>query len=149
VIRKIPQVKKLVQVGIRDFAKGEVDFVAANANRVTVHYDSQLAERGFRGEPWHVTCDAILTGLPREVYVSFDIDGLDPKLCPSTGTPVPGGLSFHQASYLIKRLVESGRTIVGFDLNEVVPGPDGDEWDANVGARMLYKLCGWALHSQR
>jgi agmatinase len=149
VVRKIPHVTRLVQVGIRDFAKGEVDFVATSAGRVRVHYDAQLAERGFAGESWRDICDSIVGELPDRVYVSFDIDGLDPKLCPSTGTPVPGGLSFQQAAYLVKRLVESGRTIIGFDLNEVVPGPDGDEWDANVGARMLYKLCGWALHSQR
>jgi agmatinase len=149
VITKIPNVTKLVQVGIRDFAKGEVDFVAHHADRVTVHYDAQLAERGFAGESWRQICDSIVADLPHHVYVSFDIDGLDPKLCPSTGTPVPGGLSFQQATYLIKRLVENGRVIIGFDLNEVVPGPDGDEWDANVGARALYKLCGWALHSQR
>lgn len=148
VVRKIANVSKLVQVGIRDFAKGEVDFVAASGGRVSVHYDAQLAERGFAGETWRAICDSIVAELPQHVYVSFDIDGLDPKLCPSTGTPVPGGLSFPQAVYLVKRLVESGRMIVGFDLNEVVPGPDGDEWDANVGARMLYKLCGWALHSQ-
>jgi agmatinase len=149
VVRKIPHVTRLVQVGIRDFAKGEVDFVATSAGRVRVHSDAQLTERGFAGESWRDICDSIVGELPDRVYVSFDIDGLDPKLCPSTGTPVPGGLSFQQAAYLVKRLVESGRTIIGFDLNEVVPGPDGDEWDANVGARMLYKLCGWALHSQR
>jgi agmatinase len=148
VIRKIPNVTKLVQVGIRDFAKGEVDFAAAH-DRISVHYDAQLAERGFAGESWLQICQSIVSELPAKVYVSFDIDGLDPKLCPSTGTPVPGGLSFQQAAYLIKCLVQSGRTIIGFDLNEVVPGPDGDEWDANVGARVLYKLCGWTLHSQR
>ncbi len=148
VIKKLPQVSRLVQVGIRDFAKGEVDAVAAAAGRVIVHYDQRLCERGFAGESWKTICDSIVADLPAKVYVSFDIDGLDPALCPSTGTPVPGGLSFHQAIYLVKRLVESGKTIIGFDLNEVVPGPDGDEWDANVGARVLYKLCGWALRSQ-
>ncbi len=147
VIKKIPQVQRLVQVGIRDFAKREADAVAAANGRVVVHHDAALAERGFAGETWRETCDVILRDLPRHVYVSFDIDGLDPKLCPSTGTPVPGGLSFQQAAYLIKRIVETGHTIIGFDLNEVVPGPDGDEWDANVGARVLYKLCGWALRS--
>lgn len=149
VVRKIPQVARLVQVGIRDVAKGEVDVVAANGDRIRVHYDQQLAERTFAGETWHSICESIVGDLPRHVYISFDIDGLDPKLCPNTGTPVPGGLSFQQAMYLVKRVVETGRTIIGFDLNEVVPGPDGDEWDANVGARVLYKLCGWALHSQR
>jgi agmatinase len=148
VMRKIPQVTKLVQVGIRDFAKSEADVVAGAAGRVVVHSDASLAERGFAGESWQHICDSIVEQLPRKVYVSFDIDGLDPKLCPSTGTPVPGGLSFQQAVFLVKRLVQAGSTIIGFDLNEVVPGPD-DEWDANVGARVLYKLCGWTLHSQK
>jgi agmatinase len=147
VIKKLPQVKRLVQVGIRDFAKREADAVAAANGRVVVHHDARLAERSFAGETWRTICDAIVGELPREVYISFDIDGLDPALCPSTGTPVPGGLSFQQAAYLIKRVVETGHTIIGFDLNEVVPGPDGDEWDANVGARILYKLCGWTLRS--
>lgn len=145
VIRKIPQVKKLVQVGIRDFAKVEVDVVNQARGRVIVHHDATLAERQFAGETWKNICDAIVMELPKRVYVSFDIDGLDPKLCPSTGTPVPGGLSFQQASYLLKRVVQLGKTIIGFDLNEVVP--NADEWDANVGARMLYKLCGWTLAS--
>ena len=47
----------------------------------------------------------------------------------------------------MRTVAESGRRIVGFDLNEVAPGP-GDEWDANVGARLLYKLTGWTLASQ-
>ena len=149
VIRKIPQVTKLVQVGIRDFAKREADVVAASAGRIVVHHDAQLAERGFAGESWRDICDSIVEQLPRKVYISFDIDGLDPKLCPSTGTPVPGGLSFQQAMYLVKRVAQAGITIVGFDLNEVVPGAGDDEWDANVGARVLYKLCGWTLRSQR
>jgi agmatinase len=92
----------------------------------------------------------IVAELPRTVYVSFDIDGLDPSLCPHTGTPVPGGLSFAEAAALLRGVVESDRRIVGFDLNEVAPDPDGrSEWDANVGARVLYKLIGFALLSQR
>jgi agmatinase len=79
--------------------------------------------------------------LPSEVYVSFDIDGLDPKLCPNTGTPVPGGLEYEQALYLVRMVAESGRVIIGFDVNEVAPSSnDEDEWDANVGARLLYRL---------
>ena len=81
----------------------------------------------------------IIEQLPKHVYMSFDIDGLDPKLCPATGTPVAGGLEFHQAIYLLKKLVLSDRKIIGFDLCEVAPGRD--DWDANVGARVLYHLC--------
>jgi agmatinase len=84
--------------------------------------------------------------LPQQVYISFDIDGLDPKLCPNTGTPVAGGLEFQEALYLIKRVVQSGKTIIGFDLSEVAGGQN--DWDANVGARLLFQLCNWMGVSQ-
>ena len=54
---------------------------------------------------------------------------------------MPGGLSFREASALLQCLARSGREIAGFDLVEVAPGPEGDEWDANVGARVLFRLC--------
>jgi agmatinase len=79
--------------------------------------------------------------LPQKVHISFDIDGLDPTLCPNTGTPVPGGFQYEEATYLLSRLLQSGRTVIGFDLVEVSPGKY-DEWDANVGARLLFHLCG-------
>ena len=147
VVKKIPNVGKLVQVGIRDFSKGEADMIAASAGRIVTHFDARIAERKAEGEPWGRICDSILESLPNWVYLSFDIDGLDPTFCPNTGTPVPGGISFNEACLLVKRVVESGVTIVGFDLSEVAPGKDGDEWDANVGARLLYKMCGWTLKS--
>lgn len=149
VMTQLPNVTKLVQVGIRDVAKSEIDFIQASEGRVVTHFDAQLSERKQSGEAWKKIVDDIIADLPARVYVSFDIDGLDPQLCPHTGTPVPGGLSFQEAALLIKRVAKTGRKIIGFDLNEVAPGPDGDEWDANVGARLLYKLCGWALHSSR
>ena len=90
-----------------------------------------------------------MNDLPQDVFISFDVDGLDPTLCPNTGTPVPGGLSFQEATYLIGAVERSGRRIVGFDLLEVAPGPGGSEWDGNVGARLLYKLIGWTLRSRQ
>lgn len=147
VATRLSNVKKLVQVGIRDFSKSEADFIAASDGRVVTHFDWRLAEKKADGQSWGAICDQIVEDLPNWVYVSFDIDGLDPSFCPNTGTPVPGGLSFNEAAILLKRAVDSGVTIVGFDLNEVAPGPDGNEWDANVGARMLYKLCSWMLRS--
>jgi agmatinase len=81
----------------------------------------------------------MIATLPQKVYVSFDIDALDPKLCPNTGTPVAGGFELEQAFYILEELVKSGRTIIGADINEVAPGEN--EWDANVGARLLYRLC--------
>ena len=100
------------------------------------------------GMPWREQVDAIVHELPQHVYLSWDIDGLEPTLCPNTGTPVPGGLSFAQAVALLEGLVRAGKKIVGFDLNEVSAGGSGSAWDGNVGARLLYKMIGWTLMSQ-
>lgn len=148
VVERLPGVGRLVQVGIRDLGQAEHEVIAGSAGRVVTFFDADLQARRFEGQPWAAQCAAVVEALPRDVYLSFDIDGLDPTFCPHTGTPVPGGLSFAEAVYLVGAVVRSGRRIVGFDLNEVAPGQDGDEWDANVGARLLYKMIGWALRSR-
>ncbi len=135
---KIPQLSKLVQVGIRDYCEEEVNRVAASEKRIVVFYDADIRQAQFEGFNFHITCQRIVAELPMNVYISFDIDGLDPKLCPNTGTPVPGGLEFSEAMYLIKMVVDSGRKIIGFDLSEVAGL--GNEWDGNVGARVAYRL---------
>lgn len=137
--------KKLVQVGIRDFCLEEFEFARDN-KRIRSFYDDDLKKMSFKGENWNSICEKIVSELPSHVYVSFDIDGLSPEFCPHTGTPVPGGLHFDQAVHLLSVLGKSGKKIVGFDLNEVAPGSD-TEWDGNVGARLLFKLCGWAVRT--
>lgn len=143
---KISQVKKLVQVGIRDFCEQEVDVVKKSNGRVKVFTDSHLKSQQFQGTNWAEQCKAIISELPEKVHISFDIDGLYPWYCPNTGTPVPGGFSFEQAAYLLTQLAESGKKIIGFDLVEVAPGDN--DWDGNVGARMLFQLCGVLAKSQ-
>ncbi len=143
VISRIPGVKRLVQVGIRDFGEREMEFAREHADRIHVHYDDVWAEEMLSGATFTSLCKKAIEPLPHNVYVSFDIDALDPSLCPHTGTPVPGGLSFNQAVILLDTLKNSGRAVIGFDLVEVAPGPEDEpELDANVGARLLYKLCG-------
>lgn len=147
VVDAIPGVTSVVQVGIRDFCEEEEDCAASHGGRVHVWYDQAMAARRFQGDTWAAMVAEIIAPLPEAVWITFDIDGLDPKLCPGTGTPVPGGLEFHEAVHLIAAVARSGRRIVGFDLNEVAPSGE-TEWDANVGARLLYKLCAWTLVSQ-
>lgn len=154
VATRLQNVARIVQVGIRDIGAAEHEFARASDGRVLTHFEPELAALRFNGESWGDQCARIVEGLPHEVYLSFDIDGLDPVYCPHTGTPVPGGLSFAQVGYLLRAVVQSGRRIVGFDLTEVAPAepPDmnrvTDEWDGNVGARLLYKMIGWALRSR-
>jgi agmatinase len=134
---QLPQISHFVSVGIRDWCEEEMDFVAAQNGRVEVFYDHEIRRAQYQGQTFQATVQQILRGLPEKVYVSFDIDGLDPRYCPGTGTPVPGGLDFPEAVYLLSQIVASGRRIIGFDLSEV--GVQS-EWDGNVGARLLYKL---------
>ena len=140
---KIPAVNRIVQVGIRDFCEEEMNIIDRAMGRIKVFFDDDNKADQYTGrKTWEAICNDIIKELPPLVYISLDIDGLDPKFCPHTGTPVPGGLEFNQVTYLIKALVKSGKKIIGFDLNEVAPG-DKDDWDGNVGARLLYHLCNW------
>jgi agmatinase len=143
---KLPTVGRLVQVGIRDYCDEELNVIDRSMGRVKTYFDQDIKEHLYKGKSWESICEQIVHDLPSLVYVSFDIDGLNPTLCPNTGTPVPGGLEFEQAVFLIKKLVTSGKKIIGFDLNEVAPGEN--DWDANVGARLLYQLCNWTAVSQ-
>jgi agmatinase len=138
-LEEIPQLNKLVQVGIRDYCEEEIDYIHASKDRVVTYFDKDIKERQYEGETWKQIVDEIISHLPEKVFISFDIDGLDPKLCPHTGTPVQGGFETEQVFYLFKKLVQSGKKFIGFDLNEV--GVSHDEWDENVGARCLFKMC--------
>ena len=150
VMEEIPEVAKLVQIGIRDFGGREAEYIERSRGRIHCFFDADLRRRLHDGEAWSAVLQPVIGHLPREVYLSFDIDGLDPVLCPHTGTPVPGGLSFPEVTTLLRLLVESCRRVVGFDLCEVAPDPTGaSEWDGNVAARLLYKMIGFALLSRR
>jgi agmatinase len=135
---KISQVSKLVQVGIRDYCQDEYDLIEKSKGRIKTFFDRDIMNARYEGKSWKQQCTKIISELPDNVYISFDIDGLDPKLCPNTGTPVPGGLELNEVLYLFEQILISGKKIIGFDLCEVSPGDD--EWDANVGARILYRL---------
>jgi len=145
VMDQIPQVSKLVQVGIRDFCQEEWDYIQESNGRIETFFDLDCQKKIANGENWQAQVKQIVSRLPQKVWITFDVDGLDPRFCPNTGTPVPGGLDYAEAVILIGEVARSGRTIVGFDLNEVSPGDS--EWDANVGARLLYKLSAWTLAS--
>ena len=141
-LHKLGGITKLVQVGIRDYCEEEATLIQRDS-RIAAYSDASLHEALFNGKTWAQQCQEIISQLPDKVHISFDIDGLLPDNCPNTGTPVPGGLSFNQATFLLHTLVLSGKQIIGFDLCEVSPSIDTDnDWDANVGARLLYKLCG-------
>lgn len=129
-------VKSLTQVGIRDYCEEEEDLIASSAKSIYVFFDEHIHNQNIAGVSLKDQMEKIIDTLPQNVYVSFDMDGLDPSLCPNTGTPVPGGLQFNQSVYLLEQVVRSGRKIIGFDVCETGDG----SWDANVAARIIYRL---------
>lgn len=139
VLNNCPNMVQLTQVGIRDIAESEVQLIDNSQGRVKTFFDWNLKEQQFEGKTWADQVREIISNLPERVYISFDIDGLHPELCPNTGTPVAGGFQLEQINYLLFELAQSGRKIIGFDLNEVGTSDDSD-WDANVGARALWNL---------
>lgn len=144
---KLPQITRLVQVGIRDFCQEEYDYARQSEGRIQVFFDEEIRKKMYQGSSFQQICREMIASLPQKIYISFDIDGLDPSLCPTTGTPVPGGFDYYQALFLLEQLVESGRTIIGFDLCEV--GGIPNEYDGNVGARILYRLCNLMAKSKK
>ena len=144
-LREIPAITKLVQAGIRDYSEEEWQEICNSNYRIISYLDQAIKHRQFEGETWKFIADEIIQQLPQQVYLSFDVDGLDRKYCPNTGTPVPGGFELEQVIYLVKKITQSGRKLIGFDLVEVSVGQT--DWDSNVGARILWRLCNIMVHN--
>ena len=142
---QLPSVSRLVQVGVRDYCEEEMMVSKESKGKVKTIFDRDINAHLYTGKTWDYICKRIINALPERVYISIDIDGLSPDLCPNTGTPVPGGLSYNHVIYLLEKLSKSNKKIIGCDLVEVGNHP----WDANVGARLLYQLCGWFWYSAK
>ena len=156
VVHDLDGVSRIIQVGIRDYCEQEAALAESLApdnlqgsNRegetsIITYFWDDLADDRIGGTSWGLACERIINRLPAEDVISIDIDGLDPTLCPNTGTPVPGGLNWDQLSLLLRMIKESDRTVVAFDLVEVCPSkvPGAAPIDASIAARVLYRLCG-------
>ncbi|MEM6726377.1 MAG: agmatinase family protein [Bacteroidota bacterium] len=133
---QLDSIQRLHQIGIRDLSHAEFE-IAQQHPKVHFHGMSDLRNGLLQGDSFDTLLDPILGSMEGPVYISFDIDGLDPVYCPATGTPVPGGLSYAQADYLIRKVARNDFPIIGFDFVETgahsIP-------DANTAARLIYLL---------
>jgi guanidinopropionase len=126
--------KRVVQIGIRGSAYDGEDVAWARANGVRVVMIEELMDRGI--DPVMEEARTIVGERP--VYVSFDIDGIDPSMAPGTGTPEIGGFTTHQAQRMIRRL--QGLNLIGADLVEVSPPFDPSGGTAWVGVNIIFEL---------
>lgn len=146
IVEQIPNVTKLVQIGVRDLDRAEVEAIDAN-DKVDVFYAEKVAQRRFEGASWGELCREFVAKLPQKVYISLDIDALKIEFCNNTNAPTPGGMTFDEVVYLVNCVVASGRDIVGFDISEIVTSLD-EKMDAIVGVRLLVKLSVAALRGR-
>ena len=126
----------VVQLGVRSLSAEEADLV--RRRHFAVGFMHRLRSGRFDAE-------AALARLPKNVYLTFDVDGLDPALIRSTGTPEPGGLTWEEANHLL-RLVFTTKRVVGMDMMELCAG---DPASAFCAARLLYRMIGWAFPCRR
>lgn len=133
--REIP----LVQVGIRSTSEEERAVYEKNRNNIF------LASK-IVNDPSGKWVDDVILRLSDMVYISMDVDGLDPSIMPSTGTPEPGGLGWYQVLALLRK-VASQKTVVGFDIVELAPEKRNPAPDY-LCARLLYKLLGYIFFSK-
>jgi agmatinase len=137
VMRRIREMVPAASVGIRSLSEEEAEYLKENPVPM-------WSTRRFRALP---DLSPVLDALTDDVFVTFDVDGLDPSVMPATGTPEPGGLDWYEAVDLLRAVAEKKR-IVGFDVVELAP-MNGQTASDFLCARLVYRLIGLALSVER
>jgi agmatinase len=125
-VKEIPQVVKVISVGIRSMSREEIPFM----ERSKMFFAHELEDK--------LWINRLLNELTSPIYITFDLDVFDSSLMPSTGTPEPGGLSWNQAMDLLKRVIEE-KNVIGCDVVELCPNTSNLAPDY-LAAKLVYKL---------
>lgn len=126
-VREIPEISSITAVGIRSMSKEEAEV----CDEKHTFFSHQLDREG----KW---IDQVVDQLESQVYITFDLDGFDSSLMPSTGTPEPGGLQWNQTMELLKKVAEK-KEIVGLDIVELCPSAENHAPDY-LAAKLVYKI---------
>ena len=146
-VLKLSNVQRLIQVGVRDYSHEEHQRVKNSKGRIAAFTAKDMQDHLFTGKSWQQYCKKIINQLPDLIFISLDVDALSPEVCPNTGTPVPGGLTYSQVAYLLSEISRLKKQIIGVELVEVAPGVNDNDLNANTGARLLYLLSGYMWQS--
>src|SRR3989337_1182407 len=125
---------KVTSFGVRVVSREECEFVKKNKTSVSVFYAREI----HNNDDWH---DEAIETLEDFVYITLDVDGLDPSIMPATGTPVPGGLGWYRTIDFLRKVYKV-RKVVGFDVVELKPNA-GDESPNFLAANLVYKNIGF------
>ncbi|MBU1613413.1 agmatinase [Patescibacteria group bacterium] len=128
----------IVQVGIRCVAPEELDNIKNFKDRLHIVYAKDVNHEYVKDKKW---IEKVIDKLGDKVYLSFDLDALDPSIMPAVGTPLPGGLGYYQSLELIKRVFET-KEVIGADLVELCPLPENIAPNY-LAAKIAYKILGY------
>ncbi|MBI2650037.1 agmatinase [Candidatus Woesearchaeota archaeon] len=131
-MKRTMEICPIVQVGIRSFSFEESEFIKEKKLKIFWAKDIVGNDEWF---------DDAISRLSKDVYITIDLDGLDPSIMPSVGTPEPGGLGYYQALRFLKKVCQR-RNVVGFDVVELCPNENDISSDFTA-ARIIYKLVGY------
>ncbi len=132
VMRRIFEICKITQVGIRNFSQEEHIFIKAHDLKPFYAIDM------YKSNEWY---DKVVAHLGPNVYITIDLDGFDPSIMPSVSTPEPGGMGWYETLRLLKMVCER-KNVVGFDVMELCPNPTDISSDFTA-AKLVYKLIGY------
>ncbi len=138
VARRISEICPIVEIGVRSISEEEHDFAIDRDLPILAWPPEPDRDQAFR---------RAISTLTADVYVSIDLDVLDPSLMPAVGTPEPGGMSWWDVTTLLREATRSSR-IVGFDVTELSPA-EGPGSCSSVAARLAYKLMGYIVAGRR
>ncbi len=135
---QLPHVKKIVQIGMRGLANDEESIGNARKIGTKIITSEEIHRKGV---------DSALAQVPQSenIYITLDVDVMDPTLAPGTGTLEPDGLSFREIDELLKGVAGKGK-LVGFDIVEVNPYRDPSGRTAQTAVRLMIDLLGAAFH---
>jgi agmatinase len=135
VMARVREVCPFVQVGVRSMDIAEREFVVPE----NMFYAEQIVGR----DDW---IKKVVSRLSDDVYITIDLDALDPAIMPSTGTPEPGGLGWYETLALLRAVAEK-KNVVGFDVTELCPTKDNHAPDF-LAAKLIYKLLGYRFQKE-
>ncbi len=140
VARRLNDIAPIIQFGIRSISQEEADCIQANPDKLTVFFADDI----HAGNDHLARLAEMVQG--KNVYLTVDVDGLDPSLIPATGTPEPDGLSWRQTLDIIRTLTQHAR-VIGFDVVELAPNPTSHSSDF-ITAKLVYKIMNLVMASR-
>lgn len=133
VMRRVYDLARLTQVGIRNTCRDEMEFIKESGHDGII-WASEMADGNMA---W---VDRVMSRLTPNVYITIDLDAFDPSIMPAVGTPEPGGMLWYQTLHLLNRVIEE-RNVVGFDVVELCPLPGNIASDF-MAAKLVFKMLG-------